>query len=424
MGDERDFRFQLRNEIYGAWIRTLEETTKKDPAGAIAVAATLKSLNNSHTNAIGQLAGLKRGGIVEKQRAQDDAVVRWAVGRPEFAKGIEAKAELDRLAAERRRTATRAFLLQAIPAGPLALKHATTLVRLAAERARPDQEREPEYMSREWPRIQAALEREQKSFFQPADQAMLVYWVDRARQLGPGERIAAIDAQFRTGEVSSAVGSLYAGTRVTELAERMKMFEETTEQLRTRKDPLLELAFALEPEMRAWQTATRIQDGAIARLRPEWRRAVIAHAGKPVAPDANSTLRVSFAHVEGYSPRDGVVYTPQTTLAGMLEKHTGEEPFDVPPILMEAAARVDARRIPLDFLANADTTGGNSGSPVVNGRGELVGLNFDRVWENVANDFGYNPEIARNVNVDIRFLLWLLEQQKADGVLRELGANR
>ena len=203
------------------------------------------------------------------------------------------------------------------------------------------------------------------------------------------------------------------------------MFEETTEQLQARKDPLLEYAFLLEPGLRAWQKAVQTREGAVARLRPEWRRAVIAHAGKPVAPDANSTLRVSFAHVQGYVPRDGVLYTPQSTLAGMIEKHTGEEPFAVPQFILDAAKRARPAEIPLDFLANADTTGGNSGSPVVTGRGELVGLNFDRVWENVANDFGYNPEIARNVNVDIRFFLWMVgDVQKADGILKELGIPR
>jgi hypothetical protein len=109
----------------------------------------------------------------------------------------------------------------------------------------------------------------------------------------------------------------------------------------------------------------------------------------------------------------------------MIEKHTGEEPFAAPAMILEAAKGVDATKIPLDFLSNADTTGGNSGSPVVNGRGELVGLNFDRVWENVANDFGYNPAMARNISVDVRFLLWMLRDvQKADGVLDELGIKR
>ena len=78
----------------------------------------------------------------------------------------------------------------------------------------------------------------------------------------------------------------------------------------------------------------------------------------------------------------------------------------------------------MDFLADCDTTGGNSGSPVIDGRGRLVGVNFDRVWENVANDFGYNPEIARNVSADVRYLLWILDEvEGADALLEELGVE-
>ncbi|HEY2012018.1 MAG TPA: S46 family peptidase [Bryobacteraceae bacterium] len=417
MANERDYRFQLRNEIYGEWIRLIEETTKGNPQGAIAVAATLKSLNNSHTNAQGQLAGMARGHIIDKQKALDDAVVAWAAQKGAFGAALEAKKELDLLSAERRRIAMRDFLFQIIRPGPLALRQATTLVRLAAERAKPDSERDPDYMNRELAALRASMEREQKSFYQAADQALFASWVARAKKLGAGERIKAVDG---LGDVAS----LYASTKVTGVAERLRMFEETTDQLRARKDPLLDFAFALEPELRAWQAATQTYEGAVARLRSEWRKAVIAHAGKPVAPDANSTLRVSFAHVRGYVPRDGVVYTPQTTLAGMLEKDTGEEPFAVPPFVRDLAKRVKPEQVPLDFLSDADTTGGNSGSPVVNGRGEIVGLNFDRVWENVANDFGYNPEIARNVSVDVRFLAWLLENMPgAEGLLKELSGD-
>jgi hypothetical protein len=280
-------------------------------------------------------------------------------------------------------------------------------------------------MEREWPRLRARLERDQKSFFRPADEALMKSWLRHALELPEGARIQAVEARFRNANLDEAVARLYDGTRVTDLGERMKMFSEPLGRLEARRDPLLDFALALEPELRAWDRAQREHDGAVSRLRPAWRRAVMAHAGKPVAPDANGTLRVSFAHVKGYSPREAVVYLPQTTLAGMLEKHTGEEPFALPKSLLEAAARTEPAQVPLNFLADADTTGGNSGSPVVNGRGELVGLNFDRVWENVANDFGYNPEIARNVSVDIRFFLWLLENvDRADRLLGELGARR
>ena len=408
----------MRNEVYGEWIRILEETGKGNQQGSITVAATLKSLNNTHTNAQGQLAGLARGRIIEKQKVADEAVVLWASKQPAYGKALDAKKELDRLALEHRSVATRDFMFQAIRPGPVALRVATTLVRLAVERTKPDAERDPDYMERQWKSLRNTMEREQQSFYRPADEAMLSHWIARAAKLAPGERIGPLEGKSRQD-----VALWYQSTKVTDPAERLRMFDESTAQLRARHDPMLDLAFALEPELRQWQAATQTYEGAVARLRPEWRRAVIAHAGKPVAPDANGTLRVSIAHVQGYVPRDGVLYTPQTTLAGMLEKHTGDEPF-APGLILDAAKEVKAEQVPLNFLANADTTGGNSGSPVINGRGELVGLNFDRVWENVANDFGYNPDIARNVSVDIRFFLWLLEDvQKADGVLRVLGVK-
>ncbi|MBI5283249.1 MAG: S46 family peptidase [Candidatus Solibacter usitatus] len=421
MAAQRDFYYTLREQLYGEWIRALEDSTKDNPAAAITVAATLKSLSNVYKNAQGQLAGLARGRIIEKQQAHEESVKTWASPRPEFAKALLAKQDLDARAAARRKTATRDFLLQAVANGPLALKHATQLVRLAAEREKADADRETDYMDREIPRLRARMERDQKSLFQPADQAMFAAWIARALKLAEGERIEAVDRVFGSGDSLKTLAYLYQSTKVTSLAERLKMFDESLAQLRARRDPLLGFAFLLEPELRSFQAAEKTHDGAVARLRPEWRRAVIAHTGKPVAPDANGTLRVSFAQVKGYAPRDGVIYTPQTTLAGMLEKHTGVEPFDLPQAVVDAARTIDAAKVPLNFLADADTTGGNSGSPTVNGRGELVGLNFDRVWENVANDFGYNPAVARNISVDIRFLLWLLKDvEKADNLLREL----
>ena len=117
--------------------------------------------------------------------------------------------------------------------------------------------------------------------------------------------------------------------------------------------------------------------------------------------------------------------TPHTTLSGMMAKHTGKEPFDVPQKIRDAYAAGKFEQVPVDFLSDCDTTGGNSGSPAIDAGGKLVGVNFDRVWENVANDFGYNPEIARNVNADARYALWQLEEvETATDLLTELGITR
>ena len=136
--------------------------------------------------------------------------------------------------------------------------------------------------------------------------------------------------------------------------------------------------------------------------------------------------------MKGYSPREAVVYTPRTTLTGVLEKESGKEPFAVGAKVLEKARAADFGRwagaggsVPVGFLTDGDTTGGNSGSPTLNGKGELVGLNFDRVWENVAGDFGWNPERSRNVNVDIRYALWLADRvDGASALLDELLGKR
>jgi hypothetical protein len=411
MLERRDLFFTRRRDLYGEWIRILEETTKGNTAAQILVADNLKTLGNRYKNAEGQLAGFRRGAIVEKHRTADDAVLQWASTRPEFRSAVEAYRGLAAMIDEQRRTWENDFILSQlygsnaspVPMGPKSLFLSTSIVRSALERQKPDADRDPLYMQRNLGRLADRLAREQNNFFEPADKRLL----------------ASVAARYTTLK-DLDVDALYAQSKVFDPAERAKMLTESPDQLRARHDALLDLGFRLEPAIRDLEERKDRWDGMISRLRPEWRRAVMAHAGKPVAFDANSTLRVSFAHVRGYTPRDGVVYEPFTTLAGVLEKDTGEEPFNAPKELLALAAK--SPDTPVDFLADADTTGGNSGSPTVNGRGELVGVNFDRVWENVANDFGYLPDAGRNINVDIRYLLFMLTNvQKAPELLKEVG---
>jgi hypothetical protein len=185
------------------------------------------------------------------------------------------------------------------------------------------------------------------------------------------------------------------------------------------------LAEALQAESDELRGFRDSQAGRRMRIGALWIEAQEAWRGARFYPDANSTLRVSVASVRGYEPRDGVMHLPFTTVGGMLSKHTGEGEFDVPDALLRAIERDPAAAaLRVCFLSDADTTGGNSGSPVVDGKGRLVGLNFDRVFENVAGDFGWNPERSRNVCVDIRYVLWLMrEVWPAPALLDEMGIS-
>lgn len=141
-------------------------------------------------------------------------------------------------------------------------------------------------------------------------------------------------------------------------------------------------------------------------------------------PDANSTLRLAYGKVMGYDSRDAVYHKHQTTLTGVMEKDNPEiYDYDVPDRLRELYEKKDFGRygvngdVPVCFIANNHTTGGNSGSPVLNAEGHLIGVNFDRAWEGVASDIMYNPRQSRNISLDIRYALFIIDKFAGAGYL-------
>ncbi len=128
-------------------------------------------------------------------------------------------------------------------------------------------------------------------------------------------------------------------------------------------------------------------------------------------PDANLTLRVAYGKVQGYEPSDGVYYYPNSTLRGVMEKDNPEIfDYNIPQVLRDIYAQGGYEDTPVCFLATNHTTGGNSGSPVINADGDLIGINFDRVWEGTMSDIAFDPRICRNISLDIRYLLFVVEK--------------
>ena len=146
---------------------------------------------------------------------------------------------------------------------------------------------------------------------------------------------------------------------------------------------------------------------------------------KDFYPDANLTLRVAYGHVKGYSPADGTYYLPSSTIKGIIEKDNPDIfDYNIPQRLRDIYAQRDFGRwvnengeVPVCFLATNHTTGGNSGSPVLDAEGNLIGLNFDRVWEGTMSDLVYDPEICRNIGLDIRYVLFTIEKIGGAGYL-------
>ena len=147
-----------------------------------------------------------------------------------------------------------------------------------------------------------------------------------------------------------------------------------------------------------------------------------------IFPDANGTLRVTYGKIKGYKPNDAVTYEPFTYLDGVMEKYIpGDYEFDVPKKLIDLynaknyGIYAEKGKMPLAFIATNHTTGGNSGSPALDAKGNLIGLNFDRVWEGTMSDIYYSPEICRNIMVDIRYVLFIVDKfANAQNLINEL----
>lgn len=270
-----------------------------------------------------------------------------------------------------------------------------------------------------------------KDFNQPTDEALFA-------TLMP-ELINGLDASFLPAEVVETIRNLdqeklvkkvYQKSILTDRKKLEDLLENGSEKqlLKLRKDPLIsmfnQLNFIYEkdimPEVR--KISKSIDDN----MKVYMAGLMEMKKGQAFYPDANLTLRVAYGQVEGYEPKDGVKYKYYTTLTGIMEKDNPEiYDYDVPDRLKELYHAKDFGQyevngdVPVCFTASNHTTGGNSGSPVVNGNGELIGVNFDRCWEGTMSDIMFDPERCRNISLDIRYALFIIDKFAGAGYLLE-----
>lgn len=433
--DQVEWQLPSRVAIYGAMIKTIEAATSGNKDTTTLYAAQLASLKNSLKRAQGELDGLRRSDAVRTRARDEAAMLAWLAGkrsgedtRTDIA---AAQAVLDAARAEREREQ----LFGLMRSQTQLLKSALQLQRLATERSKPDAQRETGYQQRDEALIEGQLKQVQRRYDATVEKALLAELLRRYRALPADQRIAEVDEVFGQDEVqaTAALETLYAGTKLGTEDDRLRWMSADALALGNSDDPLLKAAAKLMPAVLRAEDTDKQRQGELMRLRPAYMRALIAYRksqGRAVYPDANSTLRVSYGKVSPMSPRDGVDYVPVTTVQGILEKHTGQTPFDAPQALRDAIARGDfgttadprLKNQTVDFLTNLDTTGGNSGSPVLDANGKLIGLNFDSNWEAVSASWMYDPRYKRAIHVDVRYLRWLLAKvYPAPHLLREMN---
>jgi Peptidase S46 len=432
----QDVALPFQVDIFTKQIEALENAGKNDEALRIKLQSNIFDIANTLKNDEGSVLAMRRADIVGKKRAQEAAFTRWLEADPaRKAKYGEALPSLAKAYEGLNATAARDLLVPQLLQSSDLLAIGFSAQGIAAIKERPGSDSDPAIaaaVARALNNAKAAVPERNLS----VERELLIYMLRRAAELPAGQKIEAIEKRFagtqgearRRAEEDFARSIVDSKNFMTE-ESMTRLFGLSMVQLRELHEPFVDLALELSPLLAQVQMRTQQFNATVGRWRPLMVQGMSEMQGFRSYPDANRTLRFTYGEVKGYVPHDAAIYQAFTTLAGVIEKDTGREPFDVPERLKQlyrsrdfgAYANSDGSNVPVNFLSTTDIIGGNSGSPILNGRGEQVGIVFDGNYEGLGNDFFYNDPKGRTISVDIRYVLFILDKFGGAGyLLKEL----
>ncbi len=402
----------------------------------IKYASRVKGLNNSLKNREGKLEGLEKAAVITNKQAFEDKFNQWvnsdSVKAKKYAAILKKIEDFSKVKSDFMRRYNTFEMLTGFRTGVALMQQAYVIYRTSVESQKPDMEREQYYQQRDLPEIEERIKLAERGYDLGVDKAYFKYLLKELLKSSADLRPTAFNPALEKGTeaMDKYVEDLYANTILADPQKRLSLIKLTPTALLKLKDPLITLAADLEKELKVLREKRKAIDQEQEDLKKIYLEALLEMSKGEIAPDANSTIRFTYGPVEGYSPKDAVVYYPFTTLKGVMEKEKGEYPFCVPAKLKELYNARDFGRymdkglndVVACFLNTANVTGGNSGSPVLNAKGEQVGIVFDMTYESVTGDYYIIPELQRTIHVDLRYVLFITEKfSGALHLIKEMG---
>ncbi|MDQ1350705.1 MAG: Dipeptidyl-peptidase [Acidobacteriota bacterium] len=425
-----------RIQLFKNHIDFFENAGKDNREIQIKYANRVKGLNNNMKNSEGKLEGLEKAAVIAKKQAFEEKFNQWVNSDPVKAKkygGILKKIEdFTKVKSDFMRKYNYFGNLTGFRTGVALLQQAYTIYRTTVESQKPDMEREPFFQQRDMPDIENRIKLAERGYDLGVDKAFFKYLLKKLLESPADMHPTAIKPVLEKGPeaIDKYIDNLYANTILADPEKRLSLLKLTPTALLKLNDPIIALAADIEKELKVMREKRKDLDQQQEDLKKIYLEALLDMYKGAIAPDANSTIRFTYGPVEGYNPRDAVVYSPFTTLKGVMEKDQGQFPFCVPAKLKELYNARDFGRyedkdlkdVVACFLNTANVTGGNSGSPVLNAHGEQVGIVFDMTYESVIGDYYIIPELQRTIHVDVRYVLFITEKfSGAQYLIKEMG---
>lgn len=432
---QQKFLLPYTSELNDFQNQRMLDAGKNDKAVELALATRIKRNANVLKNYRGKLKGLRNIDLISDKQQEDQALAQFIKSKPELnAKYGTLMNDIDKHYQLVFTDAERELWFNNLYTGIRSYQIASIVNKLKSEVAKySTASQKNESFNKNIDLIKSQLDDVFESYDKGSDQKIAAHMFAQAFNLKGKNTIQTIAAKnFKSADAASA----YIAQNIanSKLNSKEKLYNEILKNVTTLlayDDDLLRSQEELARENAPFKQELTRREGILNKLMGDYVAVKEIYQDKSFIPDANSTLRLTFGNIKGYSPADAVYMEPFTTVKGIIEKgNSGDPEFRYPQAIKQAwldknfgaYTLTGTNDVPVDMLYNMDTTGGNSGSPVMNAYGELIGVNFDRAYDATINDFAWNESYSRSIGVDIRYVLWIADKiDNAQFILKEMG---
>ncbi len=436
---QQKFVLPYVSELYDFQNQTMENAGKKDKSTEIKLATRIKRNANVMKNYRGKLQGLKAIDLIGQKQQEDAALAEFINNNVEQkAKYGDLMKQIDDLYKLINGDANRDLWLSQIYNSTSLLTVSRTLNNFkAALDAQPAAQKQG-FFDQNIAQVKKSISNSYDAFDIDVDKTILRKMLKDAATFSPQQKVNAVTKITSKGSNSSDVidqyiKSTFEYTRLKNPEYVLNTLLKNPKSISVYNDAFMLLEQDLSKQIATLKPEKDRREGLLNKLMGDYVNVKEKFLKKDFIPDANSTLRLTYGYVRGYWPSDATYMKPYTTIKGILEKGaTGNPEFSYPETIKTLWTakdfgpfeKKDLKDVPVSFLYNMDTTGGNSGSPIMNANGELIGVNFDRAYGATINDYAWNESYSRSIGVDIRYVLWVATKiDKADFLVKEMGVK-